>query len=278
MITGASGYVGGRLVERAATELDVHALWRSTEPPAGARAHRVDLDDVATLQATFSAARPEVVVHAAYDMAAGAEPNLRWTRNVMSAANLVGARLLFLSSDMVFDGTRGWYREADEPRPLTAYGVWKAQLEREVLAAGGVVARTALVWGLAPVSDNVAKLVLEPLKNGRAPRLFEDEWRTPTEVHDLACGLLEACGLRGPRILHLAGPERLSRLELGRMLARHHGYDPTRVPPFRRAEIAPDRPRDVSLVMETTREVVSTRFRGPSEILSSGGAAKEPQR
>src|SRR5205823_1898209 len=162
--------------------------------------------------------------------------NLHWSRNALAAAERVGARFLFLSSDMVFDGKRGWYRELDEPRPLIAYGVWKAQLEREVLAAGGVVARTALVWGLDPLSANVAKLVLEPLERGEVPRLFEDEWRTPTEVHDLSDALLQACDVVGPRVLHLAGPERLSRVEIGRLLARRFGYDPGRIPPFRRAE------------------------------------------
>src|SRR5437870_549711 len=155
LVTGASGYVGGRLVELAAPQREVHALWRSTEPPPGARNHRLDLDDVTTLDAVVGESRPDVVVHAAYELTAGPEPNLRWSRNALAAAQRVGARFLFLSSDMVFDGERGWYREVDEPRPLIAYGVWKAQLEREVLAAGGVVARTALVWGLDPLSDNV---------------------------------------------------------------------------------------------------------------------------
>jgi dTDP-4-dehydrorhamnose reductase len=269
LVTGASGYVGGRFVERAAAERELHAQWRTTPPPAG-RAHRADLDDTATLAELFAKTRPDVVLHAAYEMAAGAGPNLRWTRNVMAEATRAGAHLVFLSSDMVFDGERGWYRESDEPRPLIAYGVWKAQLEREVLAAGGVVARTALVWGLDPLSDNAEKLILEPLRAGGTPRLFEDEWRTPTEVHDLAEALLLACDLAGPLILHLAGPERLSRLELGRMIARHFGFRDDQVPPFRRAEVAPDRPRDLSLLTEATRALVPVRFRGPSEVLRLG--------
>jgi dTDP-4-dehydrorhamnose reductase len=265
-VTGASGYVGGRFVERAAPEREVHAQWRSTPPPAG-RAHRADLDDRATLTAVFTTAKPGVVLHAAYDMAAGAEPNLRWSRNVLAESERVGARMVFLSSDLVFDGERGWYRESDEPRPLLGYGVWKAQLEREVLAAGGVVARTALVWGLEPLSDNAEKLVLAPLRTGATPRLFEDEWRTPTEVHELTEALLLACEVTGPRVLHFAGPERISRLDFGRMIARRFGFRDEQLPPFRRAEIAPDRPRDTSLLVETTRELIPTRFHGPSELL-----------
>lgn len=266
LVTGASGYVGGRFVELAATQREVHALWRSRQPPAG-RHHRVDLDDPATLAAVFQGTKPEVVLHTAYDMAAGAEPNLRWSRNVIAHAQRVGARVVFMSTDLVFDGQRGWYAEHDEPRPVIAYGVWKAQLEREVLSAGGVVARTALVWGLEPISDSALRLVLEPLRTGQVPRLFEDEWRTPTEVHDLAEALLAACDLPGPRVLHLAGPERLSRLAFGRMIARHFGFRDDQLPPFRRADVAPDRPRDVSLATTGTQALITNRFRGPSELL-----------
>ena len=124
----------------------------------------------------------------------------------MAATARADARFVFVSTDLVFDGDRGWYAEGDEPRPTLAYGVWKAQLEREVLSAGGVVARTALVWGLEPLADNVKGLVLDPLRAGRTPRLFEDEWRTPTEVHDLAEALLPTRDVSGPRVLHLAGP------------------------------------------------------------------------
>jgi dTDP-4-dehydrorhamnose reductase len=212
-------------------------------------------------------ARPEVVLHAAYDIAAGREPNLLWSRNLLAAARDGGARFVLLSTDLVFDGRRGWYGEDEPPNPSIPYGAWKAELEAEVLAAGGVVARTSLVWGVEPLAEPTAQLVVVPLREGRVPRLFDDEWRTPTEVHDLAPALLLACDLPGPRVLHLAGPERISRLDFGRKIASYFGFDPGLLPPFKRAEVAPDRPADTSLSTEATRALVAVQFRGPTEIL-----------
>jgi dTDP-4-dehydrorhamnose reductase len=268
LLSGAGGYVGGRVVEAGRGQREIHALWRRREPPAGvASAHALDLADAAALEAVTRAVRPEVVLHAAYDMAAGREPNLLWSRNLLATARAVGARFVLISTDLVFDGRRGWYREDEPPNPSLAYGAWKAELEGEVLAAGGVVARTSLVWGLEPLSDSTAQLVVDPLREGRAPRLFEDEWRTPTEVHDLAPALLRACELVGPLVVHLTGPERLSRLDFGRKIAAHFGFDPALLPPFSRAQVAPDRPADTSLASEATQRLIPLPFRGPSEIL-----------
>jgi dTDP-4-dehydrorhamnose reductase len=267
LLSGAGGYVGGRVVEQGRGQHEIAALWRNRQPPDGATNHQLDLADRAAVERVVSAVRPDVVIHAAYEMAAPAEQNLLWSRNLFAAAQAVGSRSLLVSTDLVFDGTRGWYAEGDEQNPTLAYGAWKAELEREVLAAGGVVARTSLVWGIDPVGHAVDTVVMGPLRAGNPPHLFEDEWRTPTEVRDLADGLLAAAELSGPRVLHLSGPERLSRLEFGRLIAAYYGYDPAILAPYRRAEIAPSRPADTSLATDETRRHVNVRFRGPSEIL-----------
>jgi dTDP-4-dehydrorhamnose reductase len=269
LITGASGYVGGRVVEAAPAEWEVHGHWRTRQPPPRAVAHQADLADAAAVARVTRAAEPELVLHAAYQMAAPAEQNMLWSRNVFAAAREVGARVLLMSTDLVFDGQRGWYREDEPPSPSIPYGAWKAELEREALDLGAIVVRTSLVWGLDPPNDSVRQLVLQPIERGETPRLFDDEWRTPTEVHDLAAALVRACTVAEPCVLHFAGPERISRYDLGRLIARHFGHDPSAWPPYKRAEIAPARPADTSLaITDLTRSRVDAPFRGPSELLS----------
>jgi dTDP-4-dehydrorhamnose reductase len=269
LITGASGYVGGRVVEAAPADWELHGHWRSRQPPSRAKAHQADLADADAVAQMTRAAEPEVVLHCAYQMAAPPEENLRWSRNVFASAREVGARVLLMSTDLVFDGKRGWYREDEPPSPTIPYGAWKAELEREALDLGAIVVRTSLVWGMDPPNDSVRQLVLQPIEKGEIPRLFDDEWRTPTEVNDLAAALVRACALTSSCILHFAGPERISRYDMGCLIARHFGHDPTDWPRFKRAEIAPARPADTSLAMTAlTRSHVDAPFRGPTEALA----------
>ena len=236
-------------------------------PPDGAVLHQVDLSDRSAVLDALVRARPEVVLHSAYDMAAGAGPNSTWTKNILDASTATGARFIFVSTDLVFGANGAWHKESDPPEPTLEYGRWKALLEQRVLERGGMVVRTALVWGIDPVDRSTQSLVLDPLITNKSPRLFEDEWRTPTEVHDLAAALIETFALTGPQIFHCSGPERLTRLQFGRMIARYFGYEPARLPASRRVEIAPDRPRDTSLARVTSGKFLTTRFRGPSEVL-----------
>ncbi len=216
---------------------------------------------------TVARINPDVILHAAYEMTAGSGPNIEWTNHLLDAAQATDARFIFISTDLVFGATGTWHAESDTPNPTLPYGKWKAALERQVLEKSGIVARTALVWGIDPVDQSTQTLVLDPLRAGSSPRLFDDEWRTPTEVHDLADALIETFSLVGPHIFHCAGPERLTRLQFGRMLARHFGYDPASIPPSSRIDFAPDRPADTSLALCTTSQYLKTRFRGPSEVL-----------
>jgi dTDP-4-dehydrorhamnose reductase len=269
LVTGASGYVGGRVVEAAPADWEVHGQWRAHRPPAGATAHQADLADASAVARLTRAAEPEVVLHCAYQMAAPADENLLWSRNVFTSAREVGARVVLMSTDLVFDGRRGWYREDESPNPSIPYGAWKAELEREALELGAIVVRTSLVWGVDPPNDSVRQLVLQPIEKGETPRLFDDEWRTPTEVHDLAAALLQACALEESCVLHLAGPERISRYDLGCLIARHFGHDPSPWAPSKRAEVAPARPADTSLaITDLTRSRVDAPFRGPTEVLA----------
>ncbi len=269
-VTGAGGFIGSRLIGLRPTLWQVVGQWRRTQPPEGTVAMPcLDLGDAAAVTASLRDERPDVVLHLAYDMGAGSEPNLAWSRNVFAAADAVGAAIVFMSTDLVFDGNRGWYREDEPVAPTIDYGRWKATLEAEVATRGGVSARTSLVWSADPPSVPIQRMILDPLRRGESPRLFADEWRSPTDVTDLALGLWEVVqsGARGA-IVHLAGPERITRYEHGQLIARKFGLAAD-FPPSYRAQVAPDRPRDTTLAMtDATRALVrTTRFRGPSEIL-----------
>ena len=168
----------------------------------------------AEVRALLDPLRPEAVVHTAYvQQGPGAwKVTAGGSRVVAEAARAGGARLVHLSTDVVFDGRAGRpYTEADPVSPLSDYGRAKAEAERLVAGAdpGAVMVRTSLIYGgpgRPPSKHEEAAAVPDAA-------FFTDELRCPAQVDDLAAALLELCrsGVSGP--LHVTGPDAVSRWE-----------------------------------------------------------------
>jgi dTDP-4-dehydrorhamnose reductase len=241
LVTGASGYLGSELLRRT--------------DAAGISSADVDIRDAGAVRALFERLRPQAVIHTAYrrdDRATTFDGAV----NVAAAA--AGARLVHLSTDVVFDGEKGApYVEEDEPTPLTDYGRAKADAERAVLAQrpGALVVRTSLIYG-GPRPGPQERLAADP-----GATFFTDEVRCPIQVGDLADALIELAGLELNGVLHVAGGDRLGRAEFAELLAGN---------PVRTATIAGSglvRPRDCSLAIDRARGLLRTRLRGAREVL-----------
>ncbi len=271
LVTGGSGFLGSELVRQARDGgWEVSATYRS-QPVEGAVP--LDITDEGAVEALVARICPDVVVHTAYVLSGPA----LWPITAEGAAVVAracqrhGARLAYLSTDLVFDGRRGAYTEADPPRPVIAYGEAKAAAERLVAAAcpGALVVRTSLLLdsslGLGPQETRPLECARGELDMG----FFTDEWRTPVSVRDLAAALLEAAGrpeLTG--LLHIAGPDKLNRLELAQLVCARHGVDPAGLRGALSADLAGERPRDVSLDSSLAASVLTTRIRGIREVLA----------
>jgi dTDP-4-dehydrorhamnose reductase len=245
-ITGASGFLGRALAARAAAAgLEVDAT-------------RVEVRDAEAVAAHVVRARPATVIHTAYRQGGADE----WTTNVdgsyrvARAAAAAGARLVHLSTDVVFDGRKGArYVEDDEPRPVTAYGRSKAEAERRVAAAHpeALVVRTSLL--LAGPGGEPGRHELAARDD--ANTFYDDEIRTPVAVADLAAALLELAGSGHAGPLHVAGPEAVSRHELAELVAGG---------PRRAAAAPPGRPLDCSLDSSRAQGMIRTRLRGVRDL------------
>jgi dTDP-4-dehydrorhamnose reductase len=159
--------------------------------------------------------------------------------------------MVFLSTDLVFDGEKGWYREDDLPAPLSVYGRTKAAAEQAVLAVPrGLVLRVSLLFGPSIVErPYFFDEQVVALREGRPLTLFNDEWRTPLSLASAARAVRMLVHSDFAGILHLGGPERMSRLEMGQRLAVHLGMNPSVLVAVPRSSIpaAEPRPGDTSL-------------------------------
>lgn len=225
LVTGGSGDLGSVLCACAvAAGYDVVATYLSR--PEKVRAGlpvRLDLNDRDAINKLFSDFQPDIVIHTA--MPPVTSPNLR--QQIITPAyhltKLCGhsTRLVFLSTDMVFDGTKAPYVDNAPPSPLSVYGQAKAEMEM----MADTVVRTSLIYDFEPGNKQVDWL-LDRIQKGEKLRLFADERRSAIWVVNLAEAILEvaAGGFKG--ILNIAGPESISRLELGWQLVELLGYDP----------------------------------------------------
>ncbi len=237
-VTGANGLLGGEAVARLGGRHEVLALGRGAcrLPPGPHRWAEVDLGDGRSAGEALRAFRAEAVLHAgALTDVDGCErdPDAAWrvnvggTEQVARACRDLGARLVAVSTDYVFDGEAGPYREEDLPNPRGAYARTKRCGEEAalLLAPGCAVARVAVVFSGRPgAKPTFATQVVEKLSRGEAVRAFADQVVSPTLAASGAAMCLELLlesDYRG--VLHASGATALDRVDFARRVARRFG-------------------------------------------------------
>jgi dTDP-4-dehydrorhamnose reductase len=275
-VTGLAGYLGSHVARAAAgrgweVSGTVHT---GTTPDPRWRALALDVRDRDAVVRAVRAVAPDAVVHTAYRMGDDERAravNVGGSAGVAAGAAAAGARLVHLSTDVVFSGRQGRpITEDDEPDPVTGYGQGKAQAERTVAAEhpGALLVRTSLLYG-GERRGTHEEVALAVARGERDQAFFTDEARCPVAVDDLAAALVELAehDVAGP--LHVAGPDALDRLELARLLAAAHGADASRL---RGAEGGPGRPKACILDSSRAQGLLRTRLRGVRDALAARAA------
>lgn len=287
VVTGAGGLLGGRLADilhrRGA---DVLALHRRLSPPPGPRARYIELTAPDAIARVLDAEQPEALVHAAVlgradrceERPDEAEAvNARLPGQLARLCRERELRLVGVSTDLVFGGESAFVREGDPAAPRGVYGRTKRRGEEALLAAwpAAAVARVALVVGRGHGPRGTAsESVAWALGAGRPARLYADEFRTPVDPESVADGVLRLLTGVGSGYFHLAGAERMSRLDLGRRVARALGLPESLLEAARQADHpGPDpRPADVSLDVSRARRELGWEPRPIDEVLREGRA------
>jgi dTDP-4-dehydrorhamnose reductase len=273
LITGGTGYLGAELVRRASLGAwDVSATFFTRRPEHdGPSWLALDIRDRAAVQRAFAELRPDAVIHTAYRQRG---PDL-WSTSaegagaVAGAAHSVGARLIHMSSDALFDGERqGRYTEDDDPSPISAYGEAKAAAEQMVAQAypQALIVRTSLIYGGAAPGPH-EQLVFDALAGRADIAFFTDELRCPIVVGDLAAALLELVRMGRSGRLHVAGADVVSRYEFARLVAAAHGQNPAQLRAALSEASGGRRPRNCALDSSRAQQLIRTRLRGIREVL-----------
>jgi len=283
VVTGAGGFVAGSVLKQAGVDWQIHAVSRSprSSPPGGVRWHVCDPLEPGQLAQLFQEVRPDAVIHTAaladidlcqVQPALARTVNVEYVRSLVALCEDAGARLVFCSTDNVFDGEHAPYSENDAPNPVNFYGETKAEAEQFVgrLGIRGVTARLSLVVGLPVLGAGNSFLarMIAAFKEGRPVCATVHEVRTPVDVITAGRALLEVAAGDHHGIFHLAGLSRVNRLDLARTIARRFGF-PTDLAMGQSAVSgrAP-RPRDVSLDNRQTCARLKTPMRTLEEGLS----------
>jgi dTDP-4-dehydrorhamnose reductase len=229
-VTGVSGLVGTWLRKTVPTDADLVPLAHHTPVP-GSASVTADLRDARAVSELFASLRPSLVIHAA--IAPDVASIVGATTNVTKGASLVGADVVYVSTDAVFSGDGRPRDESAEPDPIWDYGRWKAQAENVVLRGptGSAVVRLPLVVSLDPEDRAVAKIRRGAFQ--RQPTMwFHDEIRQPAMASDIAQGLWRIASLAPDQrsgTWQLPGPESLSRYEIALRVTEALKLDPNSV-------------------------------------------------
>ena len=231
LITGASGLLGYKVTQLALRKgHDVYSLYNENEIKLGTPI-KLDITKKGAISKVITRVKPEAIIHtAAYTNVDGCETNktLAWkanveaTRNIALESALINAHLIYVSTDYVFDGEKGFYSEEDQPNPINFYGYTKLKGEEFVMKHNkeGCITRTSVIFGWGKTEKlNFATWIINMLNQRKDVKILTDQYVSPTLNTNLAEMLLEIAEKRIGGILHAAGATRVSRYDFALRLA-----------------------------------------------------------
>lgn len=294
LVTGSNGLVGSRvcsLLEKAGHT--VVGLGRGARRTGGSHGYvEVDLTREADVVNAISAATPEAIIHTASMTEVDAcekDPEQAYAANVTAAAAVakgarkVGAHLVHVSTDYVFDGDHGPYSEEALPNPRGVYAVTKHMGEQaaRTFVPGAALCRTAVVYGWPQAGrPNFGAWLVGALEKGTPVRLFEDQFVSPSLADNVAAQLAELAERKLGGVWNTCGADVVDRVSFGRALCEVFGFDAGLITPSKMADLklASPRPLRSGLLVDKARTQLAAKPLGLTESLSRFHAAWKASR
>ncbi|MGC6415111.1 MAG: SDR family oxidoreductase, partial [Bacteroidia bacterium] len=248
LVTGSNGLLGQKITElvlKKYPDITLVATGKGENRNAikkGYKYRTMDITDLNSLKKVFEAEQPDVVIHTAamtqvddceFKKEECVALNITAVKNIAKLSSISNFRLVHLSTDFIFDGTKKMYKEDEEPNPLSYYGWSKLEAEKAVItnASNYAILRTVLVYGT--VSDmsrsNIMLWAYNTLKDRKKAKVVDDQFRTPTLADDLAQGCMLAALANGNDIFNIAGRDFIGIYELVEKIANMYGFEMTNI-------------------------------------------------
>lgn len=285
LVIGASGQIGEHIL---------HVLREKGQPVIGTYCHHrrqnlqfLDLRDEADVRALFHRIKPSTVYLPAAltnvdycelhpDLAY--EVNVLGTCNVVREANRLKAKIIYFSSDYVFDGLHGPYSESDPAKPLCEYGRQKLISEHYIALQSRdfLIVRTTVVYGWESQGKNFIQRLIVTLRAGEYLRVPMDQVGSPTYAPNLAGAVVELVSTGRTGLFHLVGPRLASRYEFAVAAARtfklnHNLIEPVPTPALKQPA---SRPLKAGMLAVKAQNILKTPLVDYEEGLSRMATAK----
>lgn len=289
LITGSNGLLGQKLIVSLHGRKGLQAVATSRgedrTPPGQRISYRaLDITDQSQVDRVIDEVAPQVIIHTAamtnvdaceLDPAACQLQNVTATRYLVEAAKRHRSHFIFLSTDFIFDGRNGPYREEDAAAPLSIYGQSKLDGERIVQEAGlerWSIARTIILYGIAEglSRGNVVLWAKDALEKGKPINVVDDQWRMPTLAEDLAEGCIRIAERGAVGTYHLSGPDGMNILELVKRVGAFFHLDTSVVTAIKSDSLGQPakRPPITGFILDKARHDLGYAPRGFEEGLS----------
>lgn len=273
LVIGGGGQLATKILEQAKGRFEVYATYLTRKPFINdSRVFQIDKTNRESTMALFRRLKPG----AAIDTAAlhnvdycethrdeAWSVNVEGTRNVAEACKNHDAKMIFISSDYVFDGAKGNYMEDDDANPVNYYGLTKLEAEKAVATtcSNYVIARPSVIYSYVPSTHdrsssgkplNFAMWLAQRLRNSEPVKIVKDQYGSPTLADSLAEFLLRLVDSQKVGTYHVAGGTRLSRYEFAVRIARKLNFDERLIAPATTDQLKQiaRRPMDSSLSVE----------------------------
>ena len=271
LVTGSAGLVGQQVVKDLSKSNQVFSCYNESKPEYGDSV-KMDLKNYEMISSVLTEIKPDVVIHLGAmtgvdlcekEKTSASEINTKATEIIAKECSKLNSFLVYVSTDYVFDGNFGMYKEDDVANPLGFYGKSKLEGEKAVqnFSTNWCIARTSTPFGLHPTKKSFPMWVIENLQKQKQIDVLIDQFTSPTYIPNLSRMLIEISERRITGIIHAAGASKISRYQMAIMVSDKLNLDGTLLKQIlmNKMKWVAQRPKDSSLDVSRASSILNEK-------------------